>query len=279
MRWTKEQIERLCAEYANASTNDKLNLDYLATLFDKHKTNVSRKARELGLTKQTRPKSSQLKLSAKENVYATKEERASATGVRIKQHIAEHGHPRGALGMKHTPEAKVKMRDATVRAWANPESVFNSAEFRQAASDAMLQNITAGKMNTGHSRARGGRRADLGGRYFRSAWEANYARFLNLLVMKGEIAGWEFECKTFVFEAIKRGTRAYTPDFKVIANDGSHVWHEVKGWMDQPSRTRLARMAKYFPEETVIVIDAAWFKSANKTMPGIVQHWESGTTR
>lgn len=101
-----------------------------------------------------------------------------------------------------------------------------------------------------------GHRADLGGKYFRSAWEANYARFLNFTGTK-----WEYEKKTFWFEKIKRGVRSYTPDFYLPEQD---VYHEVKGWMDKRSATKLKRMKKYHPTVTVKVIDREFFKAANK---------------
>jgi hypothetical protein len=182
--------------------------------------------------------------------------------------------------MKHTPDAKAKLSAASKKAWADPLSGHNTESNRQAKSDRMVARLAAGEMNTKYSRTRGGRREDLGGRYFRSAWEANYARYLNFMVQKGAFSGWEYECKTFVFEAIKRGTRAYTPDFKVFLNDGSHEWHEVKGWMDAKSKTRLARMRRYYPSEKVVVLDGAWFRSVNKgPLPGLIPGWESGTTR
>ena len=127
------------------------------------------------------------------------------------------------------------------------------------------------------SRSAGGRRADLGDRYFRSAWEANYARYLNWRVARGELAAWEYETKTFVFERISRGTRSYTPDFRLVFPDGRHEWHEVKGWMDPKSVTRLARMARYFPAEVVRVIDAKWFREAFKSgLATAIPGWESG---
>lgn len=161
--------------------------------------------------------------------------------------------------------------------WRDQNSGINSESARQQRSDNLLKRIAAGEMRQGYSRTRGGKRDDLEGMYFRSAWEANYARYLNFLLAKGDIAGWEFECKTFIFEKIKRGTRAYTPDFRVLFHDGRHEWHEVKGWMDAKSKTRLDRMARYFPEERIIVIDGKWFKAANRTLPAIIKGWERGT--
>ena len=66
---------------------------------------------------------------------------------------------------------------------------------------------------TMHTTARGGKRADLANRYFRSSWEAKWARYLNWLASLHEIWGWEYEPQTFEFVEIKKGTRFYTPDF------------------------------------------------------------------
>lgn len=125
-----------------------------------------------------------------------------------------------------------------------------------------------------HRVARGGRRADLEGRYFRSRWEANYARYLRWLVSIGEIQGWEYEPRTFTFP-LRRGTTTYTPDFAITENDGRVVYHEVKGWMDAKSRTRLARMAKYHPDVSLLVIDEAAYRAIAR-WAGLIEGWEHG---
>ncbi len=118
-----------------------------------------------------------------------------------------------------------------------------------------------------------GWRAIGGNYYFRSRWEANYARYLEWLRQIGVVTRWEYESETFWFEKIKRGVRSYKPDFKITWHDGKVEYHEVKGWMDPRSKTKLKRMAKYYPEITMRVIDAQWFK-ANKNLRGIVPGWE-----
>jgi hypothetical protein len=91
--------------------------------------------------------------------------------------------------------------------------------------------------------------------YFRSKWEANYALFLDFLVDHKEIIKWEFEPVTFVFEKIQFGTRSYTPDFKVFNKDGSVEYHEIKGYMDSKSKTKLKRMKRYYPKISIKLID------------------------
>lgn len=126
----------------------------------------------------------------------------------------------------------------------------------------------------GRYRGRGGKRADLADRYFRSSWEANWARYLNWLISLGEIKSWEYEVDTFEFMEIKRGARFYTPDFKVFARDGSFVYHEVKGWMDPTSKTKLKRMTKYYPEVKVILIDRPYYRDVAKKLFGVIPGWE-----
>lgn len=123
-------------------------------------------------------------------------------------------------------------------------------------------------------RGNGGKRPDLGNTYFRSSWEANWARYLNWLKAHGKIAGWEFEPKTFEFVKIKRGSKFYTPDFLVTAVDGSQVWHEVKGYMDARSATKLKRMAKYFPQERVELIDKDRYRNIAQQVAQFIPTWE-----
>lgn len=123
-------------------------------------------------------------------------------------------------------------------------------------------------------RGLGGKRKDLGNKYFRSCWEANYARYLNFLVSCGEINRWEYEPDTFEFVGIKRGTRFYTPDFKVFNNNGRVVYHEVKGYMDARSATKLKRMAKYHPSVSIEVIDKKRYQALAGKVSGLIKHWE-----
>jgi hypothetical protein len=121
----------------------------------------------------------------------------------------------------------------------------------------------------------GGKREDLGGMYFRSSWEANWARYLNWLKSIGEIVSWEYECETFEFHKIKRGSRFYTPDFKVINKDGTIERHEVKGYMDQRSQTKLNRMAKYYPEIKLILIDKKYYRAVADKVSKLIPNWET----
>lgn len=92
-----------------------------------------------------------------------------------------------------------------------------------------------------YQRTRSKKRADLGGRFFRSTWEANYARYLNLCGVR-----WEYEPRIFDFAQIRRGVVDYTPDFYLPDEDR---WVEVKGWFSPRDKTKLRRFARFYPEE------------------------------
>lgn len=117
--------------------------------------------------------------------------------------------------------------------------------------------------------------AEIGGKriFFRSSWEENYARYLEWLKGLKEIQDWDHEPDTFWFDRIKRGVRSYLPDFKVITTKGETEYHEVKGWMDSKSKTKIKRMAKYHPSVKMVIIDSNRYKALERTVSGLVPKW------
>jgi len=71
---------------------------------------------------------------------------------------------------------------------------------------------------------------------------------------------WEFEPMTFWFMKIKRGIRSYLPDFKVWPQGSPYYYVEVKGYMDAKSKTKIKRMAKYYPRIDLRVVGKAEYK-------------------
>lgn len=94
--------------------------------------------------------------------------------------------------------------------------------------------------------SRTGKREDLGDIYFRSSWEANLARVLNLKKKK-----WEYEPKTFVFKNLTKGSVAYLPDFYVKNMEGRNkdVWIEVKGKMNPGDYTKMLNFKRQYPDD------------------------------
>ena len=142
----------------------------------------------------------------------------------------------------------------------------------------MLKNRASGdpKFTAAYGgRHRHGRRPDLSDVYFRSSWEANYARYLRDEVTLGRILRWEFEPDTFWFEAIRRGVRSYLPDFKVWPIDGGAPYYvEIKGYMDAKSATKIKRMAKYHPTIVLKVVDAKLYKILDARCRDRIPFWE-----
>ena len=111
-------------------------------------------------------------------------------------------------------------------------------------------------------------------KYYRSKWEANFARYLQFLKNKGQIKSWQHEPETFWFEKIKRGCRSYLPDFKVVENSGKVVYYEIKGWMDAKSKTKLKRMAKYYPDINLVLIQKKQYQELNFKLSRLISGWE-----
>jgi len=131
------------------------------------------------------------------------------------------GEKNGMFGKTHTEEAKKKII-------SNRESIE-------------------------YSITKGGIRKDLN-KYFRSSWEANYARYLNYKNIK-----WEYESKTFFFNGYKRGPIAYIVDFYLPELD---KYVEIKGRHSSKDRTKLKRLKKEYPEEFSKLI---WVLNSSKS--------------
>ena len=192
------------------------------------------------------------------------EERRKKLSVSMVNSMKRREHPRGMLGKKHTEEIKKILSKSSKKMWKNPDCRLNSKEYRNLLSNRMSKHMAERIRTKGsiYTRTHAGW-YDIVGRlfFFRSSWEKNYARYLEWLVSKKEIESWEYEPKVFWFEKIKRGVRSYTPDFKIFNNDGTKEFHEVKGWMDSRSKTKIKRMAIYYPETKLIIIDKPIYKS------------------
>lgn len=115
----------------------------------------------------------------------------------------------------------------------------------------------------------------IGGKkcYFKSKWEVNFAYFMQFLKHTGTIADWDYEPQTFWFNKIKRGVVSYLPDFRCLENNNEFTYYEVKGYMDAKSKTKIKRMAKYYPDIKLVVIGGEWFKRNNKKMGLFIKEW------
>lgn len=205
-------------------------------------------------------------------LYVATEETRRRMGEAQRKHLATFGHPRGALGMKHSAEAKQKMSQKSAARWAamtpDERAAYTLRQVQAAWAAGTLHRPRIGTSWKSGWREIGSQRA-----FFRSRWEANYARFLEWLRINGEIEKWEHEPEVFWFESIKRGTRSYLPDFRVTDQTGV-AYHEVKGWMDSRSRTQIKRMSIYHPSVRLVVVDAPIYRSIARRMASLLDGWE-----
>lgn len=233
-------------------------LNELSTVINRTVPSISRFAKSQELTN---------------NKRSPTEESKDKNSGRMKKWLVDNEHPRGMLGKKHTPEV---CKDMAVRhknwyADSTPEMKFARAR----------KMVTTQRNNGVYNRKHGSWKSEwrtIGGvsKYYRSRWEANYARYLERCKQLGEIQSWEHEPQTFWFGNILRGVRSYLPDFKIINNDGSHHWVEVKGWMDPKSATKIKRFKKYYPKEVMVLIRVEWFNANEKNLISLIDDWEVG---
>ena len=276
--WTSFEEKRLIEWYETHP--DYLNLGELAQETGRTIQFLCRKAGELGLTKLGRkPQWFIAEITERIKSYGETDEGIAARNYALEKMQSQNSqnHPRGMLGKTHTAETKKAMSKRVIECWADPYSKFNSDEFRDRKSDIMSKQMIERLRNNqaNNSRSRGGRREDVNNMFFRSSWEANYARYLNFLKAKGLIWKWEYEPDTYYFEQIKRGTRSYTPDFKIWDTETSPPYYvEVKGWMDDKSKVKLNRMAKYYPEVEIRLVRSTEYNEIKSKLSMLIPFWE-----
>lgn len=221
--------------YASGILQGDGKLDALAKELGVLKSNLVRKAKTLELTSTGRK---------------TTPEKAKATGLHIKEWLASNEHPKGFLGKTHSEKTREILGEIS-KAYHENVTVEETAVRIDKMLETRKTNGTWSPVMRGanmYSSAKSGKRPDMDNTFFRSRTEANYARYL-----KHTGVTFEYEPKTFWFEGIKRGTRAYIPDFYLPETD---KWHEFKGWLDDKSLVKFKRMKKYHPEtfEKMVVI-------------------------
>jgi len=208
-------------------------------------------------------------------------ERRQRQADRMRAWHAQYGNPN--KGKTLSCEVKLKMSAASRRMWKDPEfaAKMRTPERRARRRQVSSENwIRSGRSNeNAYSRCSRGRRGDLGGMFFRSGWEANYARILNMLIEQHKIYRWEYEPDTFKFPLDDR-PQSYTPDFKVWDHDGGDYYYaEIKGWMDEKSRLKLQRMERFYPDVPIKVIGQREYKILQSEFSSQIEKWEFYSSR
>ena len=80
--------------------------------------------------------------------------------------------------------------------------------------------------------------------------ERAYADHLGILQRIGEVTRWRFEPLKF-----KLGKACfYTPDFEVVAIDGTLEYHEVKGHWREDARVKIKAVAALFRDRKFLAV-------------------------
>ena len=111
---------------------------------------------------------------------------------------------------------------------------------------------------------KGGKRKDLNGQYFRSKWEANFARVLNYWNIP-----WKYEPKRF-----NLGDCTYCPDFKVYDPKAGEYFVEIIGFFDDIHKKKLGLFSEKFPSERIQVINKNVYEDLKSEFKEKIKEWE-----
>jgi len=285
MKWTNEQIQFLTENYPKYGKVWCCEVMSLKESQIRTKASTLKlQARGVSIAWQEKQKQHSKKMTGKirpehsvfmknfrvTNLCVMTEDGKKSLSEKVKARFVEKGHPKGALGMKHTEATKKILSEKSKQMWQSMSEEQLDAYSKRASINGSKQT-----MNRANASWKAAWR-EIGGykKYYRSRWEANYARYLEWMRTQGLIAGWLHEPDTFWFKGIKRGCMSYLPDFKVKEIDGTETYHEVKGWMDDRSKTKIKRMAKYHPNVTLVLVDTKEYKALEKQYQNTIEGWE-----
>lgn len=267
--WSAEDIHFLKEAYSNTCGVD---VGVLAKKLGKTYASVALKASRLGISsdrgKQIRTprhiasySEAQKKLAKNPDIILN---RARATSEAFKR----NGHPKGMLGKSHSQATKDAISKFHSGKSLPREQILKAMKTRIKRFGSLCPNQKRGTWKAEW--------VEINGiRFFaRSKWEANYAHYLEWLRLKGVVSKWEHEPETFWFNKIKRGVVSYLPDFRVTMSSGDVEYHEVKGWMDSRSKTKIKRMRIYHPKVHLEVIDSKRYKALERQVKSIVPNWK-----
>lgn len=268
-RWCAEKLGRSDGQIRSKASYMKIYQDTESDFFK----DWQRRAAQAKIGKKRPAQAEVIKQLHRDGKFIKTPKQRAATGKRMKKWMANNEHPRGMLGKKHTPEMKMQMAITSKRNWEKMSDEQRYIRNRKILTTRHAKGTYASPRPKASWKAAwreiGGKR-----RYFRSRWEANYARYLEFLKINGQIKEWLHEPDVFWFEGIKRGCVSYLPDFKITNNNDSIEYHEVKGWMDSRSKTKIKRMAIYHPDVKLVVIAKKEYDEIRKKIGLSLSGWE-----
>lgn len=187
--------------------------------------------------------------------------------------IAGLGRTPWNKGLTKNDDLRLKIMSEKTRAW-NTE--FFTQERRAQVSQTLKKKYADG-MAIPHTKAK--MREDLG-QYFRSSWEANYARILNY-----EKQQWTYEKDQFpLFDEYREIISVYIPDFFV-----SDKFIEIKGHAKsfdnwecncrrcERDKMKMTLFAEQYPEKQLELIGKAEWREMCKKYASKILNWEKSS--
>jgi len=107
-----------------------------------------------------------------------------------------------------------------------------------------------------------GKRADLGNQFFRSRWEANFARVLDYLRL-----GWVYEPRRFYGDGC-----SLLIDFYIPVVD---KYFEVKGWMKESEQRKLSIIKTANPEAAIGIVGKKEYSFLTQLYKKFIPNWEN----
>ena len=176
--WTESEIEQVRHYYSSTPPKD-FTPKILAKAIGRSLSAIHLKASRLGLGDFSRRKSGRM----------SKCKQADLPWARW----VKHPHPRGMLGKRHSEENKRAQSISAKATWADSKANgtrWMDEAHRLSNAKRLLELAHSRSSENSYSRCKRGRRSDIGEYFFRSAWEANIARYLNYLKASGDILRW-----------------------------------------------------------------------------------------
>ncbi|HXI17011.1 MAG TPA: hypothetical protein VNM48_11625, partial [Chloroflexota bacterium] len=167
--WTSEQVHQLCDWYAERA-GLYTDIRVLAERLGRSYMAVALKANELGFGdfRRKSPLPPKPRVQSWKTKYPTLAEARAARIAAKKAWYLTHEHPRGALGMKHSDEARRKMGSASKRTADARTQAQRTAIARKGIATKMSRYGTGSPgthAGNAYSRAKRGKRDDLGGQF------------------------------------------------------------------------------------------------------------------
>jgi len=171
-----------------------------------------------------------------------------------------HPSTQGENNPAKRPEVRKKIKEA-LKGRDMPWSYKWRGQKRPNTSKSLLLAYKEGRAKPNKYR-NGGYREDLE-KYFRSSWEANFARCLNYLGIQ-----WLYELSVFVLEIAGRET-TYRPDFYLPK---MKLYVEIKGyWVTDLSKKKFESFAESHP---ILLIELEEYQILTEKFAHKIKNWE-----